>query len=158
MARTTRAMVRSDPPKAGQMQFRNAPRATQERPRAPQEAPERTPRAPKSAPRGLPKRPRELLETLVRFPNSKQADFARYLSRSSCEKRVENDFSSMFDLRVQASNLISTRPQRVEMRFGSLASDSTHLSEKALQKRSNRPWRGSKCKPRSTKIAPKSTT
>ena len=131
-------------------------------PRSLQECPESAPRALKSARgrpksdsgapkwtrRGLPERPGELLGTILRRPNSKQAPFADQLLRDLRKRCIGTDFSSIFHACAKASNLIWTRPYRVEMRFGSSASDSTHLSETASQKFKNGPLRGTKFKPR----------
>ena len=49
---------------------RKRPKSSEERPRAPQELSKSDPRAPNWTPRGLPRRPGELLETILRHPNS----------------------------------------------------------------------------------------
>ena len=113
---------------------KSSPRTSQERPRPPQESPKSPPRLPKWAPRGLPRRTGELLGTILRRPNSKQTPFADQLLRDLRKKCVGNDFSSISHSCAKVSNLIWTRPYRVEMRFGSSASDSTPLFERASQK------------------------
>ena len=114
-------------------------------PRSLQECPESAPRALKSARgrpksdsgapkwtrRGLPRRPGELLGTILKRSNSKQAPFADQLLRDLRKRCIGTDFSSNFHSCAKASNLIWTRPYRVEMRFGSSANDSPHLSERA---------------------------
>ena len=153
------AMGVQRPPRAVSESSKSRPRAPQERPRAPksparatQDSPKSNPRAPQRSLRRFPRRPGERLETILRPPDMEKAAFADDLLCDSRNKPVGNDFSSILHLCAKASNLIWTRPYRVEMRFGSSASESTHSNERASQRHQNRSLGDSEIKSSSTKI------
>ena len=141
-----------EPSKTAPRAAKGAPRASQQRPIASQERPKSLPRAPQWAPRGLPRRPREVSGTIWRSPSSKKVPFADDLSRDSLKKRCLGCFSLIFHLRAEAVNLISTRPYRVEMRFGSSASESSHWNEEVAQRHQTGPLSGAKIDPRATNL------
>ena len=85
-----------DRPKIAPRVSRKRPKSSEERPRAPQELSKSDPRSPKWTPRALSRRPGELLETILRHPNSKNAPL---LGQLLCDLRQSydgNDFPSIF--------------------------------------------------------------
>ena len=140
-------------PRSLQECLEGAPRALKSADDRPKSEPRVIQERPQWAPRGLPRRPGELLGTILRRPNSKQAPFADQLLRDLRKRCVGNDFSSIFHSCAKASNLIWTRPYRVEMRFDPSANESTHSSERASLKHQNRPLGAPQIVPKSTKIA-----
>ena len=85
-------------PRAAQERPKSAPRASQERPRAPQEHP----RAPQEPLKSVQRRPRQPSGHHFEASGSKKAAFEGDLSRDSVEKRVGNDFRSIFASCAQA--------------------------------------------------------
>ena len=79
-------------PRAAQERPKSAPRASQERPRAPQEHP----RAPQEPLKSVQRRPRQRSGHHFEASGSKKAAFEGDLARDSVEKRVGNDFRSIF--------------------------------------------------------------
>ena len=83
-------------PESAQERPKSAPRAPQERPKSAHERCKSAQERPKShlrVFRGAPERP---WGTILRLRSSKEAAFERDPSRDSVEKRVRNDFRSMF--------------------------------------------------------------
>ena len=83
-------------PRASQERLKSAPRAPQERPKSAHERCKSAQERPKShsrAPRDAPERP---WGTILRLRSSKEAAFEGDPSRDSVEKRVRNDFRSVF--------------------------------------------------------------
>ena len=92
----TRPRDAQEPPKGSQERPKSAPRASQERPKSAHERCKSAQERPKShsrAPRDAPERP---WGTILRLRSSKEAAFEGDPSRDSVEKRVRNDFRSVF--------------------------------------------------------------
>ena len=85
-------------PRAAQERPKSAPRASQERPRAPQEHP----RAPQEPLKSVQRRPRESSGHHFEASQLEKAAFEGDPSRDSVEKRVRNDFRSIFASCAQA--------------------------------------------------------